>query len=1066
MALVALLLVSVAAATTQALCPHEATDLLPWSAAASWNKQTVPSGGDITIDRPILLDVSPAAMGTITITAGGRLVFDATSPTTLTLSANMVELSGGEFWIGSEDCPYTGDAEVLLTGTRDESEGAPGVQKAVVVHQGVFEVHGQPKLSWTNIDATVRKTSRREVGHKAIYSAVENHNGLRGRGLFMVEFNGTGHLVRNWKHVVKPSKFFRRKQHIGNIVVVVVRSKAFFGRRFSPEEIAAAFEDLCYDRQRTSALRSMENKELTAFAAICHIGFPENSVEAVGTVSNDRSQTGLLVQRIGDVEFAAMSVVSPLREAHANRIEVVSYPAGGSASLERVLKTVNPVDSWKAGDRIVLASTDFDYNQAEEFEILECDSCTANEVKIMGPVLYTHWGEVTDGVDMRAEVGVLTRNVRFHGRMEESCYGNNLCDIFDYDTFGGQIKIHQNFTSARIENAEFYHMGQQSVMSSYPIHFHMCLDTSEKDAYVRNNSIHHTFSRCVTVHGTHNLTVEGNIAYHHLGHCYFVEDGGEQHNQFIGNLGLSTKPGTLLPTDGVDQVSTFWIASPNNILINNRAAGSEGIGVWFLLAYFPTGHSAKVDMGLEYGEPFHTLIPAFHGNRMHSNRRFGLRLADILYDNGTVKSARYTPLEDAKNEDSDPAFLHLDDLVAYKNFEAVWIRSYWTLCTNFRLAENTIGIIFASALPMDPGPHYEMLANSRIVGDTDNKGEPEGLVTLSSGEVVVFGRSRAMRSVHHAQLGVAFYRGTTHVVNTSFAGFKGNALRGAGAIGKKLFNEYFTSPISSVRNVTFDFADPDEGSRFFDGDGTVRGFKERDGNRHNIVLDVDGSLTTVAGTSVVRPLPLLLNARCVLMPTWGPGTALCPDRFIRLNFDRTWRVPTFMTRDDLMSSATETPLAKKQISYSLNTRESYILHFNTTVPHRFKLTPYGLELGLQQVLGVCVGVKKRFKVIPDTYKAARSREEVLADDNNTKYFYDSAVGVITFRLTHPYPRGASTLSHCPGVLDEDLNGVCDLDITIIMRTFSDDGDCRQRAYPAYQTPPVTADGALTVPVFQ
>ncbi|KAF0297088.1 Cell surface hyaluronidase [Amphibalanus amphitrite] len=726
-------------------------------------------------------------MGTITIAAGGRLVFDATSPTTLTLSANMVELTGGEFWIGSEDCPYTGDAEVLLTGTRDESEGAPGVQKAVVVHQGVFEVHGQPKL--------------------------------------------------------------------------------------------------------------MENKELTAFAAICHIGFPENSVEAVGTVSNDRSQTGLLVQRIGDVEFAAMSVVSPLREEHANRIEAVSYPAGGSASLERVLKTVNPVDSWKVGDRIVLASTDFDYNQAEEFEILECDSCTTNEVKIMGPVLYTHWGEVTDGVDMRAEVGVLTRNVRFHGRMEESCYGNNLCDIFDYDTFGGQIKIHQNFTSVRIENAEFYHMGQQSVMSSYPIHFHMCLDTSEKDAYVRNNSIHHTFSRCVTVHGTHNLTVEGNIAYHHLGHCYFVEDGGEQHNQFIGNLGLSTQPGTLLPTDGIDQVSTFWIASPNNILINNRAAGSEGIGVWFLLAYFPTGHSAKVDMGLEYG-------------------------------------------------------------------------------------------------------------------------------------------------------------------------FKANALRGAGAIGKKLFNEYFTSPISSVRNVTFDFADPDEGSRFFDGDGTVRGFKERDGNRHNIVLDVDGSLTTVAGTSVVRPLPLLLNARCVLMPTWGPGTALCPDRFIRLNFDRTWRVPTFMTRDDLMSSATETPLAKKQISYSLNTHESYILHFNTTVPHRFKLTPYGLEQGLQQVLGVCVGVKKRFKVIPATYKAARSREEVLADDNNTKYFYDSVVGVITFRLTHPYPRGASTLSHCPGVLDENLNGFCDLDITIIMRTFSDDGDCRQRAYPAYQTPPVTADGALTVPVFQ
>ncbi|KAF0314127.1 Cell surface hyaluronidase [Amphibalanus amphitrite] len=1064
MALAALLLVSVAAATTQALCPHEATDLLPWSAAASWDDQAVPSGGDITIDRPILLDVSSAPMGTITITAGGRLVFDATSPTTLTLSANMVELTGGEFWIGSEDCPYTGDAEVLLTGTRDESEGAAGVQKAVLVREGVLEVHGQPKLSWTSLTATVPKTSRQDIAGNAIHSALDSDN-LRGNGIFMLEFDSSGNSVRNWRRVTNPSKFAGRKGNVGSIITVVVKERANFGTNFPPSEIAAAFEDLCYDGQRTSALSSMANNELTAFAAICHIGFPENSVEAVGTVSNDRSQTGLLVQRIGDVEFAAMSVVSLVGLQTAHHVEMISYPSGSVPSLERTLTLADPVTSWSAGDRIVLASTDYDHSQSEEFEILQCDTCTENQVKVLGPVWYTHWGEVTDGVEMQAEVGMLTRNVRFHGQMEDSCYGGNQCDIFDYDTFGGQIKMLSNFNAARIENAEFYHMGQQSVLGSYPIHFHMCLDTSEKDVYIRGNSIHHTFSRCLTIHGTHNVTVHDNVAYHHMGHCFFLEDGGEQHNEFVGNLGLGTRAGTLLPTDRVNAVSTFWITNPDNTLINNRAAGSEGMGIWILMPFFPTGPSANVDMGLLESQTLRTLVPAFQGNRAHSNRKFGFRLDDILLDDGTVQPASYKPLVDPSDPRSEPAFLHLDDFVGYKNSEAVWIKSFWTLCTNFRLAENTIGLIFASSQPANPGLHYEMLANSRVVGNTDNKGEPEGNFTLSSGEVVEFDRSLPIIDKRDAQLGVAFYRGPVHVINTSFSGFTSNPLRNAGAISKKPSNPYISSPIASVRNVTFDFADPAEGSRFFDGDGTVFGFEERDGNRHNIVLDVDGSLTTMAGTSIVRPIPMLMNARCVLMPTWGPGAALCPDRFSRLQLSANL-IPSFMTRNDLMSSEVETPLAEQQTSYSLNTRESYILHFNTTVPQQFRIAPLGLEQGLQQVVGVCVGVDQAFVVRPNTYTAALSKEEVLADDNNTKYFYDVDAGIVTFRFTHPYPRGESTLAHCPGVLDEDLNGVCGPRVRIVLTASNDDGDCRQRAYPAYQTPPVTAEGALTVPVFQ
>lgn len=58
-----------------------------------------------------------------------------------------------------------------------------------------------------------------------------------------------------------------------------------------------------------------------------------------------------------------------------------------------------------------------------------------------GKPLYNHAGEILDGVDMRAEVGLLSRNILIYGEMENSCYGNNACQFFSHDTYGGHIKV-------------------------------------------------------------------------------------------------------------------------------------------------------------------------------------------------------------------------------------------------------------------------------------------------------------------------------------------------------------------------------------------------------------------------------------------------------------------------------------------------------------------------------------------------------------------------------------------------------------------------------------------------
>ena len=55
---------------------------------------------------------------------------------------------------------------------------------------------------------------------------------------------------------------------------------------------------------------------------------------------------------------------------------------------------------------------------------------------------YTHYGEVTEGVDMRAEVALLSRNIVIEGQMEDMCPENNgNCKERTFDTYGGHIKV-------------------------------------------------------------------------------------------------------------------------------------------------------------------------------------------------------------------------------------------------------------------------------------------------------------------------------------------------------------------------------------------------------------------------------------------------------------------------------------------------------------------------------------------------------------------------------------------------------------------------------------------------
>ena len=48
--------------------------------------------------------------------------------------------------------------------------------------------------------------------------------------------------------------------------------------------------------------------------------------------------------------------------------------------------------------------------------------------------------------------------------------------------------------------------------------------------------------RCVTIHGTHYVKVERNVAFDVTGHCYYLEDGVEERNELRHNLAAHVHP--------------------------------------------------------------------------------------------------------------------------------------------------------------------------------------------------------------------------------------------------------------------------------------------------------------------------------------------------------------------------------------------------------------------------------------------------------------------------------------------------------------------------------------------
>ena len=128
----------------------------------------------------------------------------------------------------------------------------------------------------------------------------------------------------------------------------------------------------------------------------------------------------------------------------------------GSTSIE----VLNAAD-WKAGEEIVLASTDFDPRQAERRTIA---AIKGNTITLDKKLDYMHFGKITFDVDERGEVGMLTRNIKLQASAdaEQSFFGGHVMAMVGSKMF--------------VEGVELNRMGQNMTLARYPIHWHLVGD--------------------------------------------------------------------------------------------------------------------------------------------------------------------------------------------------------------------------------------------------------------------------------------------------------------------------------------------------------------------------------------------------------------------------------------------------------------------------------------------------------------------------------------------------------------------------------------------------------------
>ena len=494
-----------------------------------------------------------------------------------------------------------------------------------------------------------------------------------------------------------------------------------------------------------------------------------------------------------------------------------------------VIKVVDPID-WEVGDEIVIAPSRAPSSGTDETFAFEYDKRSITSISngnkdltLNSGLTYKHTGQTVSysgngqnwTVDERAEVGLLTRNIKIQGDAVSSS-----------TKLGAHVMIMGN-AEAYFNGVELYRVGQSKKIARYPFHWHMRNDADGQ--YFKNSSVHQSYNRALTIHRTNDVLVENNVFFDHIGHGIFLEEGNEERNQIIGNLVIGTKrplPTEALSTHVVDGETidewqnrgpaSYWITHPNNTVKDNVAAGTVGTGFWYIFPRWDLGGLSK--------EPQKAPFGIFERNVAH-NTNNGFDIFDELgiWDWSSGSGIFY------------PHSVH-------RNIGYLSLADYEILnCTWY---SNRVGVYTGSGQNRYTPDEYAReiyVPNNHLIFKNNVFADNEKAVMLASDNQIqnsIFVEDTGLENAPASGQSMVFmYDGAVSISNSHIVGFNSSSnsmmsLAGAAfTYGNFRFND-----VTTASSVVFNIPG---------------GALNADGRRNVTIYDEDGSLTGYSGSTLV-----------------------------------------------------------------------------------------------------------------------------------------------------------------------------------------------------------------------
>ncbi len=277
---------------------------------------------------------------------------------------------------------------------------------------------------------------------------------------------------------------------------------------------------------------------------------------------------------------------------------------------DTVLKLSAPVDSWIAGDKLVIPdSRQLTYDELA-YPALALgwlgDVCTIQSVSadkktvtITEPLKNNHKGARNGQgtIEILPHVANLSRNVIIRSENENGVRGHCIC------THNAMVDIcHVEFASlGRTTNKTLDSVSNHK--GRYPLHMHhLSMGMSEPRFVIDGCAIYedlldnHDNKWGLTIHDSSYGIASNNVIYNWAGACFVFEDGMEEYNIIEKNIAIRTRApyGTELTETGADYAGVYWMVGVRNYFRDNIACNGQ-----YGIFYYPKAFGGTIEPILE-----------------------------------------------------------------------------------------------------------------------------------------------------------------------------------------------------------------------------------------------------------------------------------------------------------------------------------------------------------------------------------------------------------------------------------------------------------------------------------